>query len=101
MAPPREALSPDLLDLMNRANSLYRAGKYAEAADAFTQGYNSATARGQTGLAGRFLWGIGNCDFVRRRYQAAIESFLAAREIFESRGDSSQTSSLNSNLEIK
>src|SRR5262249_42326947 len=97
-APPREAPSADLRDLLDRANSLRRAGKHAEAAGVFTQGYKFAVARGQAVAMGVFLWGMGNCDVARNQHHAAIESFLAARKIFESRGDSNLTSSLDKNL---
>src|SRR5262249_18136512 len=95
---PGEGQSSYLSDLLHRATAIHQAGNYEQASQAFAQGFASATARGQTDLAGRFLWGIGNCDFARHRYQPAIESYLAARKMFESIGATSRISSINGSL---
>src|SRR5258708_1703666 len=65
--------------VLERASAIYRSGQYDEAAQAFSRGYRAATQSGEHDLAASFLWGMGNCYFVKRQYQRAVESFLSAR----------------------
>src|SRR5438105_1501169 len=52
---------------LEKAIAIFQAGKYDEAEEIFSRGYQAAVRSRQPELAARFLWGRGNCFFARRQ----------------------------------
>jgi tetratricopeptide (TPR) repeat protein len=98
LASPIRPRYPALLDSLHRANALYRAAKYEEALESYRSGYRVSVEIRQIEMTARFLWGAGNCHLHRFLYRDALESYLAAKQIFAELGDTDKVVVLDISL---
>jgi CHAT domain-containing protein/tetratricopeptide (TPR) repeat protein len=66
---------------------LFRSGSYSDAAQVFHSVFEAAQAASLTNVAGRALGNWGGCQYAVHQYQAALRSFLKARELSDAGGD--------------
>jgi CHAT domain-containing protein len=102
VANPRVQLSDDepagLHDLRRQANSLLRAGQYAQAIRIYEKGYAEAKRRGSLRSAVRFLNNLGSAYYQVFRYRDAIQTYLKARDLASLQGDQETLGALSVNL---
>ncbi len=89
---------PEIKSLSAKANALYAAGDYIEAAAINRKGYEEALARGDRALALRFLNNAGGCWFALSSYRKAMGAFLEARELAAALGDQEMAGALSLNI---
>jgi CHAT domain-containing protein len=66
---------------------LHRSGRYVEASRAFEDAFREATSLSEPDWAGRALGDLGASQFLLHQYKSALQSFLQARRLSESAGD--------------
>jgi len=84
--------------LKQEAMGLYRQGRFTEAQSRFESLRKSAMALAELDLAARALINVGACQFALRQYQDALHTFLEARRLAESAGDTNSTAIVDINL---
>ncbi len=83
--PPRSLASSfwlgrESVDINARALALRQAGKLRAAEDLYRDGYDEAVRRTDPVAATRFLMGVGGCQLLAYHFQAALSTFLQARD---------------------
>ena len=98
--PPLKTPPPasGLTKMLGQATRLHYKGDYSKAFELFQAGYRESQLQKETGLAARFLWGMGNCHFAQRHYQEALKEYLSARDALQDLGDFESVSALNGSL---
>lgn len=86
------------LDINARAEGFRKAGDPRGAERVYRTGYDLAVRRGDRMAAVRFLMGVGGCQFMDFRYQAALVTFLQARDLAASIGDHADLGGIAVNL---
>jgi CHAT domain-containing protein len=69
------------LDINARALVLRKAGDLRAAEELYRTGYDLAIRKGDRAAATRFLMSVGGCQLLAYRYQAALSTFLLARDL--------------------
>jgi CHAT domain-containing protein len=77
---------------------LFRAERYEEAERQSQELIAASLQAGDLRTAARAMGNVGAMRFALHRYRAALESFLSARQIAVSIGDSSHTAAIDANL---
>ena len=88
----------NLLSLRSRTNKLVAAGKYAEAAEAFEQGYLEALALNDKVLEVHFLNGVGAARFALLEYGRAIDALVRTRSLARQMGNQKYLTAATANL---
>ena len=94
----RSAHRSSLDALKQDAIGLLRQGRYTEAQSRFDALRKFATALGELDLAARALMNVGYCQFAHRQYQPALHTFLEARCLAQSAGDTNATAIVDANV---
>lgn len=84
---PSFSKNPRLTALYRKADALFQARRYREAAELNRDGYRLSVAEGARASASRFLQNVAGCLFGLLRYREALQTYVAAREIAEQDGD--------------
>jgi tetratricopeptide (TPR) repeat protein len=87
-----------LREAIRRGGDLFRAGRYAEASQAFASAFDRAASLSLPSPAGRALGNLGSCQFALHQYRAALHSFLQARAFSESAGDAGIVAAWDANI---
>ncbi len=87
-----------LLASIEKGRSLYREGKYEEAAGVFDTGARTAEQAGAKGLSAKLLNNAGGCYLKTLQYPRALEAFLRCRRLAESAGELESYSAASSNI---
>jgi len=66
---------------------LFRSGRYSEAAQVFQSVFETAQSLSLSEVAGRALGNWGGCQYALHQYQAALRSYIKARQLSEAGGD--------------
>jgi CHAT domain-containing protein/tetratricopeptide (TPR) repeat protein len=86
-AEQRANLVTPLRSRLRQGGDLFRSGEYSEAAQIFQLVFQTAQALALSDVAGRALGDWGGCQYAVHQYQAALGSFLTARQLSISGGD--------------
>jgi CHAT domain-containing protein/Tfp pilus assembly protein PilF len=81
-----------------RGAELYGKGQYQEASQVFQSVFENAKAFSLPRAAGRALGNLGGCQFALHQYRAALRSFLEARRLSESAGDTGTVAAWDANI---
>lgn len=95
---PTTASRPPLESLRQEGLDLLRQGRYSDAQTRFEALRDAAMDWHELDMAARAAANVGACEFAGRRYRPALRSFLAARKLAESAGDTSETAIVDINL---
>ena len=100
--PASQPLDPpqkkELTDLNKRGRALFLAGRYAEAAGIYDQGWRQAKKQGDTGFVVRFMNDLGACRVAMFRYRDGMNIYLQARELAEKTRNWEWAANLASNI---
>lgn len=88
----------NLLSLRSRTNQLVAAGKFAEAAESFEQGYREALALNDQVQEVHFLNGVGAARFALLEYGRAIDALVRTRTLARQIGNRKYLTAANANL---
>jgi CHAT domain-containing protein len=88
----------ELRDKGSRAQKLYAAGRYAEAAAGFELAANEARSLNQLDQMARYLGNLGTCRFLLQQHKEALDAYLEARRTSAALRDAANVSVLGSNL---
>jgi len=94
----RVAHRKSLEALKQGALNLYRQNRYIEAQNRFGALRETAIALEEFDLAARAVINVGACQYAARQYQAALHTFLEARRLAESAGDTNSIAIVDINL---
>lgn len=83
----RSRRTAELRALLRRGAELHRAGHSLEASRVFENAFREAKSLSEPDWAGRALGDLGASQFLLHQYQSALQSFLEARRLSESAGD--------------
>jgi CHAT domain-containing protein len=84
--------------LLREGGELFRAGRYREAQDKFESLRQTAQRTHVDDLAARATGNVGGCQLALHQYQPALRSFLEARRLAESAGDTSAAAASDANI---
>ena len=91
------AASPFAVEL-RKGDELFAQAQYIKAAETFDRLSRAAQAAHNYSMAVRAGSNAGACHFALHQYQPALESFLRARRVLESLGDSSNAAVADANI---
>ncbi|HEV3202704.1 MAG TPA: CHAT domain-containing protein [Bryobacteraceae bacterium] len=97
-AKAKSALESPFEALMREGGVIFRAGGYAAALSRFRSAQQLAIASKQNDLSVRATCNVGSCEFALHDYQAALHSYLDARRMADSAGDTSTVAVLDANI---
>ncbi|MBZ5620904.1 MAG: CHAT domain-containing protein [Acidobacteriia bacterium] len=83
---------------MREGGVFFRACQFVDARNRFESARQAALASRQNNLAAQATSNIGGCEFSLHAYQPALHSYLEARRLAESAGDTSAVAVLDANI---
>ena len=86
------------IPIQEKALRLRRSGDFGAAEQLYRQGYDEAVRLGDKLAQVRFLISVGGCQFGQYGYQAALSTFLQARELATAIGDREDLAGIAGNL---
>jgi CHAT domain-containing protein len=93
-----QARRAPILAILRSGQDLFRAGRYADALQAFERTRDQARRAQINDLAARAMGNVGGCQFALHQYQAALQTFLNAVRAAEKAGDLSAAAVFNANI---
>ena len=98
VSPTGSPKAPELLELRNQGNGLFRAGQYLAAIRVYESGCREARRRHDTWSELRFLNNLGSANYQLFRYRDAVKIYLQARELAASQGNQEMLAAICLNL---
>src|SRR5258708_3556521 len=95
---PQDLERPELFEMRQSGNVSFRAGQYLQAIRIYERGYETASRRGESRSALRFLNNLGGAQYKIFRYRDAIKAYLEARDLATSQRDFETLAAIYNNL---